>query len=42
MGTNADDQPTKMNWNTTQFDGSEPITIRAAEQVGSILEYIDE
>ena len=33
---------TKMNWNNTQFDGAEPITIRAARQVGSILKYVDE
>ena len=33
---------TKMNWNSTQFDGGEPITVRAARQVGSILRYIDE
>ncbi|KPK90276.1 hypothetical protein AMJ80_08630 [bacterium SM23_31] len=32
---------TKMNWNNTQFDGFEPITLRAARQVGSILKYID-
>jgi len=31
---------TKMNWNNTQFDGGKPITMRAAEQVGSILKYI--
>jgi len=31
---------TKMNWNNTQFDGLEPITLRAARQVGSILKYI--
>ena len=28
---------TKMNWNDTQFDGGMPITIRAARQVGDIL-----
>jgi hypothetical protein len=33
---------TKMNWNSTQFDNSEPITLRAARQVGAILRYIDE
>jgi hypothetical protein len=32
---------TKMNWNNTQFDGREPITVRAAKQVGSILKYVD-
>jgi len=28
---------TKMNWNNTQFDGEEPITLHASRQVGSIL-----
>lgn len=32
---------TKMNWNNTQFDGAQPITLRAARQVGSILKYLD-
>ncbi|MCP4609733.1 MAG: hypothetical protein GY845_13580 [Planctomycetes bacterium] len=31
---------TKMNWNNTQFDMREPITIRAARSVGNILKYI--
>lgn len=31
---------TKMNWNTTQFDGRDPITIRGARQVGGILRYL--
>lgn len=30
----------KMNWNNTQFDGGDPITTRAADQVGSILRYV--
>lgn len=30
---------TKMNWNNTQFDGGQPITIRCARQVGQILKY---
>jgi hypothetical protein len=30
---------TKMNWNNTQFDGKEPITLRCARQVGQILKY---
>ena len=30
----------KMNWNNTQFDGGEAITIRAARHVGDILKYI--
>lgn len=33
---------TKMNWNTAQFDNSEPITLHAARQVGSILKYVEE
>lgn len=28
---------TKMNWNSTQFDHAEPITLEAARRVGSIL-----
>ncbi len=32
---------TKMNWNNTQFDGGEPITLRAARQVGDILKYLE-
>jgi len=31
---------TKMNWNNTQFDRGDPITVRAARQVGSILKYL--
>jgi hypothetical protein len=30
----------KMNWNNTQFDGAEPITLHTARQVGSILKYV--
>jgi hypothetical protein len=33
---------TKMNWNNTQFDGLDPITIRAARQVGSVLRYCND
>ncbi len=33
---------TKMNYNNTQFDGGDPITIRAARQIGSILKYVGE
>jgi len=29
-----------MNWNKTQFDGFEPITLHAARQVGKILKYV--
>lgn len=31
---------TKMNWNNTQLDGREPMTLTAARKVGSILKYI--
>lgn len=31
---------TKMNWNSTQFDGSLPITIRASRSVGKILKHV--
>jgi hypothetical protein len=31
---------TKMNWNDTQFDNREPITIKAARKVGEILPYL--
>ena len=31
---------TKMNWNSTQFDGSLPITLRAARVVGRILKHV--
>lgn len=31
---------TKMNWNNTQFDGREPITLTAARQVGDVLRYV--
>lgn len=33
---------TKMNWNNTQFDNDEPITVKAARKVGGILRYIEE
>lgn len=33
---------TKMNWNNTQFDRRNPITIECARNVGSILKYLDE
>jgi hypothetical protein len=32
---------TKMNWNNTQFDNSEPIIVTAARKVGKILKYTD-
>lgn len=31
---------TKMNWNSSQFDNMEPITLRAAKQVGGILKHV--
>jgi hypothetical protein len=31
---------TKMNWNSSQFDSMEPITLRAAKQVGDILKHV--
>lgn len=31
---------TKMNWNTTQFDGALPVPIRASRQVGKVLRHI--
>jgi hypothetical protein len=31
---------TKMNWNSTQFDNDDPITVRAARNVGGILKYV--
>lgn len=30
----------KMNWNSTQFDGALPIPIRAARQVGKVLKHV--
>ncbi|HYE75164.1 MAG TPA: hypothetical protein VEF04_17615, partial [Blastocatellia bacterium] len=33
---------TKMNWNNTQFDNDNPITIEAARKVGNILKYVGE
>ena len=32
----------KLNWNNTQFDGGEPITVRAARRVGDILKCVTE
>lgn len=32
----------KLNWNNTQFDGGEPITVRAARRVGDILKCVNE
>jgi hypothetical protein len=33
---------TKMNWNSTQFDGGMPLTLTAAYGVGSVLKYCGE
>jgi hypothetical protein len=33
---------TKMNWNHTQFDAGDPITLEAARKVGKILKYVSE
>jgi hypothetical protein len=30
----------KMNWNDSQFNGLEPITVAAARNVGKIMKYI--
>ena len=30
---------TKMNWNNTQFDNGDPIIVKAARKVGSVLKY---
>jgi len=32
----------KMNWNNTQFDGAEPVTLRASRQCSSVLRYCSE
>jgi hypothetical protein len=29
-----------MNWNTSQFDGGLPITLRAAREVSRVLRYV--
>jgi hypothetical protein len=31
---------TKMNWNSTQFDGPLPITVRASRAVGRVLKHV--
>lgn len=33
---------TKMNWNSTQFDHTMPITLEAANKVGDVLKYLSE
>jgi hypothetical protein len=32
---------TKLNWNNSRLDGREPITIRAARSIGTILRHVD-
>jgi hypothetical protein len=32
---------TKLNWNTTQFDGWEPVSLRASREVGHVLRFCD-
>ena len=32
---------TKMNWNSTRYDGKQPITLRCARHVGKILKYFE-
>jgi hypothetical protein len=31
---------TKMNWNCTQFDNRDPITVKAAREVGAVLKHL--
>jgi hypothetical protein len=33
---------TKMNWNSTQFDGRMPLTLTAAHSVGNVLKHCEE
>ena len=33
---------TKLNWNTTQFDGGLPVTLRASREVGHVLRFCAE
>ena len=33
---------TKMNWNNTQFDGADPVTLRASRNCSSVLRYCSE
>jgi hypothetical protein len=32
----------KMNWNNTQFDGAEPVTLQAARKCSNVLRYCSE
>jgi hypothetical protein len=31
---------TKLNWNNSRLDGREPITMRAAQSIGTILRHV--
>lgn len=31
---------TKMNWNNTEFSQRDPVTLRAAREVGDVLKYV--
>jgi hypothetical protein len=31
----------KLNWNNTQFDGGEPMTLRAARRLGDIIKNVE-
>ena len=33
---------TKMNWNNTQFDNKNPITLGCARRVGEVIKYLDD
>lgn len=33
---------TKMNWNNTQFDGAEPVTLKASRKCSGVLRYCSE
>jgi hypothetical protein len=32
---------TKLNWNSTQFDGAEPVTLRASREVSKVLRFCE-
>jgi hypothetical protein len=32
---------TKLNWNSTQFDGFSPVTLRASREVGKVLRFCE-
>ena len=33
---------TKLNWNNSRLSGREPITMRAARSIGTMLRHVDE